>query len=396
MRRYYRLFLLIITLLSVLLLLVYRHQYNRLHYVLEVFDFFGQPCNVSNLENSEDVLSQHDWGPVPVWKESEKIYFYSAFWTNQNEVKAIALAPIDTNHPRSCFLWYEDKRKPISGKFRFSLISQSVEKVFKTFFYYCESRSESSIVPYAVSFTVKNKLVESKKILLTNNLNYQVNLNVTICVLPSAFNKTKFVEFLGFHRMLGINSFVFYGGSVPHRISKLISNLSKRLDIHAAFFPWNFPYNDRILAQEIISFDCILRNRNQSFYATVLEIEEYVVPEQHDSLLEFLDSIDHDAQRVSIPVLKFCLEHANPDKPIALQNIELANTKEMSVLDFYRVNVQNKTISVHKFDKNFAALNKYVHCSEKGVKRIVNASILKYSVDFMRSTLVQMLKNGTL
>lgn len=396
MKKYYRLFLLIVTLLSVFLLLVYRHQYNRLHYVLEVFDFFGQPCNFSNLEKTENILDHHDWGPEPLWKESDRIYLYSAFWTNQNEVKAIAVIPMDSNHARSCYLWYEDKRKPVLGKFRYSIMSQNTATAFKMFFYYCESKTESSIVPYAVSFNVKNKLVESKRLLLTNNLIYQTNLNVTICVPPAPFNKTKFVEFLSFHRMIGIKSFIFYGGSIPHRLSKLITNLSKRLDIHATFFPWNFPYNDKMLTQEIVTFDCILRNRNQSYYAALLEIDEYVVPEQHNSLLETLDDISRDAQRVSLPVLKFCLEHAKPDKPIALQNTELMNTKDLTVIEFYRVNVQNKTVSVQKYDRNFAAVHKYVHCSEKGVKRSVNTSILKYSVDFVRTTLMQMLKNNAL
>lgn len=395
MKKYYRLLLLLITLISLLLFLVYRHQYNRLHYVLEVFDFFGQPCNFTNLEKSDNILDHHDWGPVPLWKESDKINYYSAFWTNNNEVKAIAIVPVDGGHPKSCFLWYEDKRKPVLSKFRYSVMSQDTAKTLKMSFYYCKSKNGGLIAPYAVSFS-KNKLVESKKILLTNNVNYRTSLNVTLCVPPAPFNKTKFVEFLSFHRMIGINSFIFYGGSIPHRISKLILNLSKRLDIGTTFFPWDFPFSDKVLTQEIITFDCILRNRNQSYYAAVLEIDEYVVPEQHSSLLEILDNIDHDAQRVSLPLLKFCLEHANVGKPIALQNTELMNTKDLAVVDFYRVNVQNKTISVQKFDKSFAAVHKYVHCTDKNGKRDVNTAILKYSVDFIRSTLVQMLSNHAL
>lgn len=394
MKKYQRLLLFLTTLISLVLFLVYRHQYNRLHYVLEVFDFFGQPCNFSNLDKNEKILDHHDWGPPPLWQESEKINLYSAFWTDQKEVKAIVVVPTDSVQSRNCFLWYENKRRPTVGKFRLSVMSES--STFKMYFYYCGSKTDNFNVPYAVSFSAKNKLVDPKKILLTNNLNYHVNLNVTVCVPLSAFNKTKFIEFLSFHKLVGVNSFIFYGGPVPHRITKLISNLAYRLDIHAAFFPWNFPYSYKELAKEVITFDCILRNKNQSYYAAVLEIDEYVVPEQYSSLTEILDNIDHNAQKVTFPVIKFCLEQGKPDNPMVLQNIELMNTKELTVANFYRVNVQNKSVAVHNFDRDFAAVHKYVHCSDKTAKRSVNTAILKYSTDFIRTTLIQMLKSNAL
>lgn len=399
MKKYSRLLLLFTTLISLFLLLVYRHQYNRLHYVLEVFDFFGQPCNFSTLEKDEKILNHHDWGPLPLWQESEKVYLYSAFWTNQNEVKAIAVLPSNGIHARNCFLWYENKRKPSMGKFRFSTTTQqSTSDTFKIFFYYCANRNDHYLnMPYAVSFSSKNKLIDPKKILLTNNLDYHVNLNVTVCVPPAPFNKTRFTEFLSFHRLMGINSFIFYGGSVPFKISKLISNLANRIDIHAAFLPWNFPYNNKELAKEIVTYDCIFRNKNQSFYTAVLEIDEFVVPEQYNSVTDVLNNIvDHYAQKISFPIIKFCLEQKNLEKPIILQSLELMNTKQLSVVDFYRVNEQNKTVSVQNFDRDFAAVHKYIHCTDKAIKRSIDTSILKYSKDFIRTTLMQMLTNNVL
>lgn len=397
MKKYTRLLLIITTLISLFLFLIYRQQYNRLHYVLEVFDFFGQPCNFSNLEKNDKILDHHDWGPLPLWQESEKIYLYSAFWTNQNEVKAIAVVPTDSFQVRNCFLWYDNKRRPILGKFRFSMMSQDTIRSVKMLFYYCGSRSDNiDDVPYAVSFSAKNKLMDPKKVLLTNNLSYRVSLNVTICVPPTPFNKTKFVEFLSFHRLIGVNSFIFYGGSIPHKISKLISNLAYSLDIYVSFFPWNFPYSYKEMSKEIVTFDCILRNRNQSYYAAVLEIDEYTVPEHYNSLNEVLNNIEHDSQKVSFPVIKFCLQQAKPDQPIALQNLEVMNTKELTVANIYRVNVQNKTVSVQNYDRGSAAIHKYVHCTDKPIKRSINTSILKYSTDFIRTTLFQMLQNNAL
>lgn len=400
MRKYYRLSLLIVTLFSLFLFLVYRHQYNRLHYVLEVFDFFGQPCNYSDLERRENILDHHDWGPIPLWKESDKIYFYSAFWTHQNQVKAIAAVPTNNSGANSCFLWYEDKRKPFLGRFKHTVRGKDAANTVNLFFYYCESKSGSLAVPYAASFSANHKYIEAKKILLTNNLYYQTNYNLTVCVPPGNFNKTKLVEFLSFHRLIGVNSFIFYGGSIPHRVSKLISNLAFRLDMHVSFLPWNFPYTDKELILQIVDVDCMLRNRNQSHFVTVLETDEYIVPGYNTSLLETLSRIEQKVYRISFPLIKFCLESAKPDKPMALQNVQLLNSKIPAVADIYRVNMQSSAtvhdVNVQEFDKSFAAVYKYVHCNGKAVKSGVDSSILRFSSDFIRTALVQMLRNDML
>lgn len=279
------------------------------------------------------------------------------------------------------------------GKFRYAKAGEEVGRSVNVFFYYCAGKG--LIAPYAVSFSSKNKLVDSKRILLTDNIRYQPRINVTVCVVPTPFNKTKFVEFLSFHRLIGVNSFIFYGGSVPHRISKLITNLADRLDIRATFFPWNSPYNDRSLTQEIVTQDCILRNRNQSFYATVLDVDSYIVPYHYSTLLEVLGSIEQSSQKISLPLLKFCLQHANPDRPMVLQNTDMLINGELGVVDVHRVNYLNQTVSVQEFDRSFAAVHRYVHCNGS-VKKTLDTSILKYSTDFIRTTLVQMLKNDAL
>lgn len=396
MRKYHQLLLLIIAFASLSLFLIYRNEYNRLHYILEVLNFFGQPCNFSALETDENIINHHDWGPTPLWQENENLSIYSAFWTNKNEVAAIVAQRSNQSLARNCYLWYEDRKKPILGKLRFSKLTQDEANILNVYFYYCAMRNIEE-TPYAVSFSVRNRRVShTKRILLTNNMNHKPNINMTICVAPTSFNKTKFIEFISFHKLIGIDSYIVYGGTIPHRFSKLLENLSHRLYLHITFFPWNFPSTENSLARAIITEDCILRNRNESNFTAVLDIDEYIVPSKYASFNDIIDSIAPTSHKFALPLLRFCVENVSPDKPIALQNVDASESSENSVINVYRVNSQYEAVSVQKFDMTFAAVNKYARCSRIEGRRFRDTTILKFSTDFIRSTLMQLLKNDLL
>lgn len=392
MRKYWQLFLLILSVISLVLVLVYRHEYNRLHYVLEVFNFFGQPCNVSDLEKTDTVLNLHDWGPQPVWQETENGYIYSAFLTGKIEVKAIALQGDASNVPRNCHLWFEDKKKAIPGKFKFSKIGNDENTVLTSYFYVCLLPNIEN-VPYAVSFSYKvKKESELKKILLTNTLDHKFNLNTTICVSPSVFSKKRFIEFISFHKLIGIESFIFYYRDIPYRLSKLLQNLSRRLDLQVSFLSWNYPKGDSPLVRAIVENDCSLRTIGQSKYVVTLEMNEYIVPTRVTSFESLIRDFNNDFHRLSLPVQKFCITNLNLNKPIALQNFEVASDYNFNVVRYIRRNVKNDNIiSTNAIDKAQASIHKYVRCNLDPSKTTTDKSMMKFSTDFIRSTLVQLL-----
>ncbi|KAJ8979713.1 hypothetical protein NQ317_015537 [Molorchus minor] len=288
MKKYHRLILLIVSVISLSLFLIYRHEYNRLHYVLEVFNFFGQPCNFSDLQKSDVVLNQHDWGPQPVWQETDHGYIYSAFLTDKIEVKAIALQSDAKTIPRNCYLWFEDKKKAIQGKFKFSKIGNDDKTVITSYFYICSLPNVEN-VPYAVSFSYKAK------------------------------------------------------------------------------------------------------------YVVTLEINEYIVP---GSSLEF-DSLIKDFgenfHRLSLPVQKFCITNLSMNKPIALQNFEVASDFNYNVVRYIRRNTKSDSIiSTNAIDKTHASIHKYVRCNLDPHKTTTDNIMMKYSTDFVRSTLVQLLMHDQL
>lgn len=387
--------LLILSVASLSLFLVYRREYNRLHYVLEVFNFFGQPCNISSLQQSENILNQHDWGATPLWQENEKIYFYSGFWMDR-EAKVLALLVNNGTLAKNCYLWFDDKRKPFLGKLRFLKISETNVLNQKIYWFICSLKSLNT-APYAVSFSIKNKkLSQSKKILLTNSEEFKPKFNITLCVSPTAFNKTKVVEFLSFHKLIGIDSFIFYGGGIPHRLSKLLINFSDRLGIHLTFLPWNYPSIETSLTRDVIAKDCLERNRNQSMYVAILETDEYIVPSDSYNLHSIINSPHAESQQFALPVQNFCLDSTDSQKPLALQNAKVYYDDSNQVNYIYNTNTSSSVISVHKYDKSYASIHKYVKCVKPPQRSYVDDTILKFSTDFIRSTLVQLLKHDQL
>ncbi|KAF2893888.1 hypothetical protein ILUMI_12281 [Ignelater luminosus] len=389
MKKYQQLLLFIISVVSLSLLLIYRHEYNRLHYVLEVFNFFGQPCNFSDLQFTEHVLGHHDWGVEPSWQENENIYIYSAFWSKKQEAKVIVIHTEQSDVARNCYLWFEDKHKPIIGKFKYSKIESDALNGQFAYFYYCVFTS-TELAPYAVSFSSTNKKSNKlKKILLTIVKPHKRSINTTICVSPTEFNKSYFVEFLSYHKLIGVDNFIFYGNSIPHRLSKIITNLSNRIGIKITFLAWNYPKTEGALIRTIIENDCLLRTMESSKNVITLELDEYIVPSQHYSLNDIISNYES-KERLSLPVQRFCIKTTNRRKPIALQNTEVTYDNDTTVRYIYLNNQEDNVVATQAIPKGVASIHKYLMCQKKSVRVYNDNSILKFSTDLLRSTLVQL------
>nr|XP_023022330.1 uncharacterized protein LOC111510635 [Leptinotarsa decemlineata] len=388
MKKYHQLVLLIVSAISLSLFLVYRHEYNRLHYVLEVFNFFGQPCNFSELQKADFVVEQHDWGPQPIWQEVDNSYVYSAFLTGTKDVKAIAISNDAKSVPRNCFLWFEDKKKPTPGKFKFSKMATDAAYNF-----FCSGSNPES-TPFAVSFGNRpGRESDLKKILLTDTSTSELRKNVTVCVSPSTFTKKKFIEFISFHKVIGVDSFIFYESDIPHRLSKLIKNLSQRLEVQVAFLPWNYPKRDASSARTIVESDCLLRTSRQSKYVITLEMNEYLLPKQ--SLQSLFDEVPNGILKLALPVKKICVNNLTPDKPITLQNYEAISDSSYNVVRNLFRNDNDSLVDLGVVQGQ-ASIHKYVRCNSLLSKTITDYSMNKFSTDLTRSTLVQLLLQGQL
>jgi hypothetical protein len=88
MRKYQQLFLVIISVISVTVLIVYRSENERLNHVLQVINFFGNRDSISlvKIENYSNITYTLNY-PLPLWSNlGNDFYSYSAFW-KKNELQ---------------------------------------------------------------------------------------------------------------------------------------------------------------------------------------------------------------------------------------------------------------------------------------------------------------------
>jgi hypothetical protein len=89
MRKYQQLILVLISVISVGVLIVYRSENERLNNVLNVINFFGQRDSLSlvKIENYSNFTYKYDY-PLPTWQSlGNDFHGYSAFW-KKNDLMA--------------------------------------------------------------------------------------------------------------------------------------------------------------------------------------------------------------------------------------------------------------------------------------------------------------------
>jgi hypothetical protein len=100
MRKYQQLLLLIITIVSTIVLIVYRSENNRLQNVLNVINFFGQKeINLLKIENYSNFSYRFDYPQPSFINLDSDFHGYSAFWKKNDliaggEVVAIVVGTV--------------------------------------------------------------------------------------------------------------------------------------------------------------------------------------------------------------------------------------------------------------------------------------------------------------
>ncbi|XP_044748092.1 uncharacterized protein LOC123309184 [Coccinella septempunctata] len=387
MRKYQQLVLLIFSFVSLILVLVYRHEYNRLHYVLEVFNFFGTPCNFSRLNTSDKYPDHFDWGQSPLWQEYGDYYVFSAF-TNESLAQTLVVNKKVTKVPKKCFLWFENNNAEV-GEMNSLKIAEADN--LEAYIYSCRLKSFKTL-PYAVSFGVRSKYVSPKKIILTYIEKRSNPITATLCVPPSSYNKRKLIEFISFHKLIGFKHFIFYYDDLPYSLLRLLSSLSEIVDVDLTFFPWNFPLPSSNLSRTIIERDCSLRTFSKSKSYIVLALSEYLIPLDSYGIYPLLQSNFHSLDQINIPVQTICIQQNRTFLPLIVQNINSYNDGSVRIIKFH-FNFVNKTENIVENSPQMV-IHDYKHCEGYTGRFLENKLMDTYSTDLIRSTLMQLLKDG--
>ncbi|KOB70667.1 Uncharacterized protein OBRU01_14810 [Operophtera brumata] len=358
MRKYYQLILVIVCFVSIVTLLIYRHEYYRLRYVLEVLNFFGKPglseiefCGPGfNATMLSEIVRNTSMGvreTPPLFQQiDDNFYSYSSFlrsYQKYEKLSPMRAHNIDTivvgrAHIKPnfrCNIWLEDTDKPKVGRFSFEVVSEPIND-YSLYVFQCYLNKDLG-KPKGVSFYVndyninpihapiikviqvntKRKLRESASIRFVNNI------VPAICVIPNQVplvSRDSFIEFLVFHHMMGVNHFTIYDSMISEDIIRRLNLLPSDItqwDIQ--FFPLNYPYvfaKSYSIVRNAIELDCLFRHfrldkeeTNKASHAMVLSWDEFLVPRVHSNIKAVIDDYDptRKLRTIVIKPLLFCL-----------------------------------------------------------------------------------------
>lgn len=432
MKKYQQFILVVLSILSLISLLFYRHEYNKLRYVLEVLNFFGTPgistsatatC-AQNISIERQMLSE----PLPAWQRvSNTLYIYSAYWEtldDKGHVKAIAIGVLNENLSYGCYLWYEGNANPIKGTFSFSGIPRKNQEVpskngigskyfsksskTKGFMFYCDAETPKYI-PFGVTFYKKNNDETSQAFLPVANVNVNqaVQNSTAVCIMPIEYpylKKSQYLEFLSFHKVIGITDFIIYGSNLQHNVlSPILKDAS--YEINLINLQWNYPFvGDADLVRLVAENDCMLRTKGYFENVAILKWNQFLVPRYHSNINNVLIDLDPDrkTQKFQFLTMLFCMEYKDDVKsdlslPLVFRKTRYAVAKGDTSVTIFRPGLQTvpDELKIQKVNKETVSVHWYTKCDSFDLKapdkttKKLDYSILRFNTDLMQSRLLK-------
>lgn len=395
MRKYYQLILIIVCFLSIITLLIYRHEYYRLRYVLEVLNFFGKPglseiefCgpgfNATMLSEILRNTSMEVRETPPLFQEiDENFYSYSSFLrsynkydklspTNAHIIDTIVIGKSSATPNYRCNIWLENNPKPKAGRFNYKIVSEPVNN-YRLYIFQC-SLMKNFGKPKGISYYVNdyninpmhapiNKVIQvntKRKPRENSNIKFVNNIEPAICVIPNhvpIVSRDAFIEFLVFHHIIGVNYFTIYDSMISEDVTRRLNLFPSDItQWEIQFYPLNYPFlfsKSYKIVRNAIELDCLFRHfrydkeeSNKVSHVVVLSWDEFLVPRVHNNFKAVLDDFDptRSLRTYIVEPLVFCLNQNDDD------NAELGYPDIMKKTHYYTMPQEKVAIQIRNFD----------------------------------------------
>jgi len=323
MKKYSKLGLVLITLISSVFFLFYKLRYDRLYNVMQVLEVFGSP-SVQERCNTEPLDPPVQGMPPPTWRAvGQHLNVYSAHCTSVagergacQSVKIIAIASMALDNSQFfCKLWYEGSDVPIQGTFSSQMEDEGETNLPATLT--CDAKYTDR-TPYAISLQqVEGEL--DVVIPVTPNQRDANRLSLSICVLPPPRSDQPsdptaiLLQSLLFHTLVGAPRILVYSGALPHSVLRVAQLLQSATTHQITFRPWYRPLAglaSLTTAQEekLLALDCYLHNQDAENYI-ILRQSQLLMPRSATNLSELLQHTNLGVGPNPLQVRRFCSEY---------------------------------------------------------------------------------------
>lgn len=419
MRKYTQLALVLITIISIIVLLMYRNEYKQLKYVLDVVNFIGRKDEISliHLENQTNFYQESSYQfnePLPIWQRiGTGFHAYSSFWLKPNDLKSggeLITIVVGLKHSIvsfKCELNYSDG-KVQKGKFVFireDIVGEisndsSNSDNFIVYKFVCKVSKDYG-TPHQVIFTDLNtKASHRMRVRNLKQKNIAELLTMTVCVNLVPRNQTEIdpfhsdfniLQFFIHHQLIGIDEFLVYDSSL---ISLTLKQTLFSHGIKLNTFPFNFPFDLRqsTKIRKLIEMDCLLRTSNSVKYTVVLTPRDYIytngnlMSKPHPLLQMLKNPLFGTGTQLEIPTNPIC-RHAM--KKILSDNLLLSanSSMEMQKIFLYKTNYifnfNNNVASIPdtpnaRLNKNLIFNNHYGDCDNRHSQSSVNDNLVEW------------------
>ncbi|CAH2239704.1 jg12479 [Pararge aegeria aegeria] len=395
MRKYYQLILVVVCFISIITLLIYRHEYYRLRYVLEVLNFFGKPglsevefCgpgfNATMLSEILRNSSMEVRETPPLFQQiDENFYSYSSFLRsyykyekltplNAHIINTIVIGKANVAPNFRCNVWLENSNKPKAGRFNYKLASEPI-KDHRLFIFEC-SLGKNMGKPTGVSFYINdyninpmhapiNKIIQvntKRKTRESGSIRFINNIEPAVCVIPNhvpIVSRDSFIEFLVFHHIIGVDYFTIYDSMISEDVIRRLNLFPSDItQWEIQFFPLNYPFvfsKSYEIVRNAIELDCLFRHfrydkeeSNKVSHVAILSWDEFLVPRVHTNLKAMLDDFDptRSIRTYIVESLVFCLNQMDDD------NAEIGYPDIMKKTHYYSMQQEKVSINIRNLD----------------------------------------------
>jgi len=307
MKKYTKLLLAIVAVISSLFFIIYKYRYDRLYHVMQVLEVFGSPdqSGGSSLHSYVSSIT------VPSWQNmGQGVWIYAAYCSSACS-QVIAIGFMTQTVELKCSLWYEGATQPLQG-----ILSVTTDDSNASIFT-CESKYPDK-TPFALSVH-KDKVPE-----------YQIQIQLpessdsspmNICILPEPVtegdNSQSIRENLIFHSFIGVSNLRVYASSVSKSVINTINKLKGESKTNIEIVPWNPPVIlNSTLIQNLLSKECYYLSQNSFNFYSVLNTKQLLMPLKHESLEDSLKQITKSSSTgpQKLPVKIFCSEYPTEKK----------------------------------------------------------------------------------
>ncbi|XP_015928667.1 uncharacterized protein [Parasteatoda tepidariorum] len=279
-------------------------------------DIFGRlahprlfPNPTQTVHKQENVVrtSLNDWIQANNPRDQYKFLVYSAYWDDRfdqnNNVRIMAVMVTKHPPPVFCRLQMADG-KTIDARVVKKVMNEHWRLKYCSLFISCEV-AKNTPSPLRVIVSINRNFTFSAMLPVHQNKEDVVSPrgDIAVCVKPLHYNydrATWLLEFIEFHRQLGVEHFFFYNHTVGPNVDAVLRYYITQGSV--TILPWTLPVKSQkeIRTEAIFSSlnDCVFRTMYFFRYVIMLDFDEYIIPREHETYMDMLHQLEEDNKHI--------------------------------------------------------------------------------------------------